>query len=405
MSDRSNGVKAGRRSEGPPMAELENGPGRANDRETMPYRMSSARPEPEGPARSQANPSDSRSLRRRDVLAGGLLAGGSVLLPPGLSRAQDTVFFRIGTGSTGGTYFPIGGIIASAISSPPGLPSCEVGGSCGVPGLIAVAQASSGSVENIGDIVSGALESGLSQADIAFWAYTGTELYEFLGPQTSLRAIAHLYGELVHVVVREGSDCLTVADLRGKRVSTGAEGSGTLINARAILDAYGVGLDEIEEVHLNPEASADAIVEDALDAFFFVGGAPVLVIEDLSQRVPIRLLPFADEVADTIVAEMPFFTNALVPPDAYTTLLPVPTLAVGALWVTHERVDEDLIYGITEALWHRVTGALLVEGHARGQDIRLQNALQGVPIPIHDGAAAFYRDAGILPAEEVPESE
>ena len=278
-----------------------------------------------GPAHPLAPASKPCAISRRDLLTAGLLAGGSVLLPPGVSRAQDIVFFRIGTGSTGGTYFPIGGIIASAISSPPGLPSCDVGGSCGVPGLIAVAQASSGSVENIGDIVSGALESGLTQADIAFWAYTGSELYEFLGPQSSLRAIAHLYGELVHVVVREGTDCLTVGDLRGKRVSTGAEGSGTLINARAILTAYGIGRGDIDEVHLNPEASADAIVAGELDAFFFVGGAPVLVIDDLSRRVPIRLLPFADEVADTIVSEMPFFTNALVPPDAYADVAPVPT--------------------------------------------------------------------------------
>ena len=338
---------------------------------------------------------------RRDMLVGSLLAGTAALLPPGLARAQETVFFRIGTGSTGGTYFPIGGIIAGAISSPPGVPSCEVGGSCGVPGLIAVAQASSGSVENIGDIISGAMESGLSQADIAFWAYTGTELYEFLGPQRSLRAIAHLYGELVHVVVRQSSNCLTVADLRGKRVSTGAEGSGTLINARAILAAYDVDLDEIEEVHLSPEASADAIVADEVDAFFFVGGAPVLIVDDLARRVPIRLLPFADEVADTIVSEMPFFTHALVPPDAYADIAPVPTLAVGALWVTHERVDPELVYGITEALWHATTGALLVEGHARGQDIRLRNALQGIPIPIHDGAAAYYREVGILSGDDV----
>ena len=111
----------------------------------------------------------------RSLAAGcGLLA----LAGPGRSAlAQDLRFFRIGTGTTGGTYFPIGGLIASAVSRPFGAPPCDQGGSCGVEGLIAVAQASLGSVENVDNVANQSIESGLSQADIAFWAYTGTGLY------------------------------------------------------------------------------------------------------------------------------------------------------------------------------------------------------------------------------------
>ena len=122
------------------------------------------------------------------------------------ATAQDVRFFSIGTGSTGGTYFPIGGMIASAISGPPGAPPCERGGSCGVPGLIAVAQASSGSVENLENIRSGFIDSGLAQSDTAFWAYTGTGLYANIEPITDLRAISHLYAEVIHVVVPSDSD-------------------------------------------------------------------------------------------------------------------------------------------------------------------------------------------------------
>ena len=143
-------------------------------------------------------------------LAAGLLAVVLVLLtavPVVLS--QSITFYRMGTGTTGGTYFPIGGIIASAISGPPGSPPCELGGSCGVPGLIAVAQASSGSVENVRNLADGNIELALSQSDVAFYAFTGTGVFADTGPILSLRGIASLYVEQVHVVVSADSEIET----------------------------------------------------------------------------------------------------------------------------------------------------------------------------------------------------
>ena len=119
-------------------------------------------------------------------------------------------FFRIGTGSTGGTYFPIGGLIANIISNPPGSRSCEKGGSCGVPGLIAVAQSTEGSVHNVDAIAVGEIESGLSQSDVAYWAYTGTGVYGQRGPVTQLRLIANLYPESLQIVVRRDSDIAAI---------------------------------------------------------------------------------------------------------------------------------------------------------------------------------------------------
>ena len=106
--------------------------------------------------------------------------------------AQDVRFFRIGTGATSGTYFSIGGLIANVISNPPGSRACDRGGSCGVPGLIAVAQSTQGSVENVKAIIDGQLESALAQADVAYWAYHGTGMFREQGPSRGLRAIAHL---------------------------------------------------------------------------------------------------------------------------------------------------------------------------------------------------------------------
>ena len=137
----------------------------------------------------------------RVIIAALTLAG--LLLGP--AQAQDLHFFRIGTGTTGGTYFPIGGEIADAISNPPGSRPCESGGSCGVPGLIAIAQATEGSLANIEALRNSGLEAALAQADVAYAAYTATGVYKGQPPFTKLCAIANLYGEAVHLVVRADS--------------------------------------------------------------------------------------------------------------------------------------------------------------------------------------------------------
>jgi TRAP transporter TAXI family solute receptor len=312
------------------------------------------------------------------------------------TAAQDIQFFRIGTGTTGGTYFPIGGIIANVISGPPGAPPCDVGGSCGVPGLIAVAQASSGSVENIESIRSNTMESGLTQADIAFWAYSGEELFAEQGPMSDLRAIAHLYNELFHVVVPADSDIETIGDLAGKRVSIGDEGSGTLVDARIVLDAYGLSEEDIEPYYLQPEVASDRMLAGGLDALIFIGGVPTIAVEDLARRMIIRLIPITGPPARKLLQRVPFFLQATLDEGAYANVGAVRTIAVGATWVTSADIDDDLIYGITRALWHPQSLRLLADSHPRGEEIKLENAVSGIAIPIHDGALRFYRETGVL---------
>lgn len=149
-----------------------------------------------------------------------LIAAFAVLASIGsLAAAQELSFFRIGTGGTAGTYYPIGGLIANAISNPPGSRACEDGGSCGVPGLVATAVASNGSVGNVNAINGGAMEAGFSQSDVAYWAQTGTGLWEGQPAVEKLRLIANLYPESIHLVARADAGIATVADLAGKRVS------------------------------------------------------------------------------------------------------------------------------------------------------------------------------------------
>ncbi len=161
------------------------------------------------------------SRRRLAGMAAALLLALS-LVPP--VAAQETKFLRIGTGAIGGTYFPVGGLIANAISSPPGSRSCEAGGSCGVPGLIAVTQSTQGSVENVIAVGGGELETALTQADIAYFAYFGKGVLAKRGRLSNLRAIANLFPEMVHLVVRRESGIWEVAGLKGKRVNLGERG-------------------------------------------------------------------------------------------------------------------------------------------------------------------------------------
>src|SRR5918994_2090621 len=197
-----------------------------------------------------------------------LLAAALVVLcgaaTTGLATAQEMRFFRIGTGGVAGTYYPIGGLIADIISHPPGARPCDKGGSCGVPGLVAIAQSSNGSVANVNAIESGALGSGFVQSDVAYWAHTGTGIFEGEGPIENLRAIASLYLESIQIVARKDADIETVRDLEGKRVSLDEPGSGTLVDARIILEAYGLTEDDLQAEYIKSSPAVSMIGENKL---------------------------------------------------------------------------------------------------------------------------------------------
>lgn len=321
------------------------------------------------------------------------LAAGAVLLPdaPGAS-AEDIRFFRIGTGSTSGTYFPIGGIIATAISSPPGSRACEVGGSCGVPGLIAVAQSTSGSVDNVDAIASGRLESGFSQADIAYWAYNGKGPYAEKGPVTDLRAISNLYPEAVHIVVRSDARLTSPRDLKGLRVSLDKEGSGTKVDAELILRAYGLTTKDIEPHYVPAGLSIDKLRAGELDAFFFIAGAPAKAVSALAEDTSITLLPIKGKEAEALAKKYPFFGSFTIHAGAYLNVPATETLSVGAQWLVGANVEEETVYEITRALWHENTASLLSRGHPTGELITPETALQGIGIPLHPGAERFYEE-------------
>lgn len=324
------------------------------------------------------------------------VTAGFCLAAAGAVHAQNMLFFSIGTGGTGATYYPLGGTIANAISNPPGSRPCDEGGSCGVEGLIAVAQSSKGSVDNIAGIAEERFDSGLSQSDIAYWAYSGTGLYDGQPPQSDLRAVAALYPEHIQLIARRDARIQDVRDLRGKRVSLDEKGSGSYANALQILNFYGLSEEDLEASYLKSVPATDAMISGEIDAFFITAGYPTNAIIDLAERADITLVPIDGDEARAIIDAYPFYSVDMVPAGVYAGIAETPTLAVGAQWITSAKKDEELIYRITESLWNENSRRLLDVGHAKGASVTLETALDGIAIPLHPGAERYYRQAGLL---------
>ena len=318
-------------------------------------------------------------------------------LPPGAANAQDVRYFRIGTGSSSGTYFPVGSLIAGAISNPPGSRPCERGGSCGIPGVIAIAQATSGGIANLDLLRSGALEAALVQANLASWAYSGTDYYRGRPPLSELRAIATLYTETVQIVVRADSPIRTIRDLRRRRISVGEAGSAIAIDAPMVLRGLGLTDKAYTPVNLRPEPSVDALIDGKIDALFLVAGAPFAAISDAAARVPIRLIAITPAEVGTLKNDRPIFAEAVVPADTYPGVPEVATLGVGALLVVRAALDETLAYDLTKALWNSRNRRALEAGFPRGQFLPLPAARDTGVVPLHPGAERFYTERASPP--------
>lgn len=328
--------------------------------------------------------------------------GGAFLattLAAGAAFAQDPTFFRIGTGSAGGTYFPIGGTIANGISAPPGSRPCEEGGQCGVPGLIAIAQSTTASVFNNTAVENGELEAGLAAADVTRSMYLGEGKFEGK-PHPKLRIVANLFPEDLHLVMPKGSSINDLGDLAEKRVGIAQAGSGTQVAVLQMLDAWGVTRDNMDEAELNNSQSAERLADGQLDAYFYAAGWPVAAMVQLATTKGMELHSFTDEDLKKINEVIPAYIPSVIPAGVYEGIdYEVKTPAVSALLVVSSDLSDDLVYGITKAMWNDNTRKLLDNGHAKGKQITPDTALDGISalgVPLHPGAEKFYKEAGLL---------
>ncbi|MBY4675576.1 TAXI family TRAP transporter solute-binding subunit [Marinobacterium arenosum] len=334
-------------------------------------------------------------MRIKNMIAGTLLAAATTV--SGFASAADMQFFRIGSGSAGGSYFPIAGLIANAISNPPGSRPCDQGGSCGVPGLVAIAQSSNASVANMTGVQSGQMESGLAIAGIVHTAFNGEGKFEGKPKYDKLRVIANLFPEEMHLVLPEGAKLNSLKDLKGKRVGIAQAGSGTQVAVLRLLKEFGIDRSNIDEAELNNTQSAEHLADGQLDAYFYVAGTPVAAIVQLDATKGMELYSFSDEEIATIRKALPYYYAETIPAGTYEGVdYDVNTLAGGAQWVTSSDVSEELAYNITKALWNDNTKKLFSNGHPKASMIQLDTALSGITIPLHPGAERFYREAGAL---------
>ncbi len=347
-----------------------------------------------------------QKISRRQILRTGLgtavgaMAGGALATLGGSGRAaaaEPLRFLQIGTGTPAGTYFPMGGLIATGISRPQGSRPCGHGGSCGVDGLVAVAPSSDGSVANVDAIERGELESCFSQADVAAWAYQGTQAFAGAWPHESLRVVSNLYPESVHLVVRRNAGIFRVEDLRGMRVSIGPEGSGTRIEALTILAAYGLGPDDLDLVDWQVGEAGDFLRNGHLDGFFFVTGAPAAAITQLAEESLITLLPLEGPPVEKLIAENPFLTPTRIVAGAYFNVPDTLTLAVNCHWLVSANLPNELVYEMTRTVWQDEVQAYLRNSHRLGGTVGLRHALDDVANPpLHDGAQRFYQENGFF---------
>ncbi|MEI9990721.1 MAG: TAXI family TRAP transporter solute-binding subunit [Rhizomicrobium sp.] len=326
--------------------------------------------------------------------AGLAVIGGALLLAVELGSAQGLaprISFQILTGSTGGTYFPVGQLIAGLLSHPPGVDRCEAAPVCGPAGLIISARTSEGAVANVLAVNAGRAESGLAQGDVIAEAVKGAGA--FRGKQQAVRVIADLFPEDVHLLVARTSKIQGVADLKGKRVSLGAPNSGTGVTVRAILSAYNIPERRLKARHDTSDVDAQLLQQGQLDAFFFVGGRPVDLVDDLIAHGVARLVPIDGKGRDKLIKAVPSLSPDVIPAGTYRGTQAVQTVSVRALWIANAQVPDNIVYGLTRALFDPGNRDALNAGLRSASLIRLETATQHLPAPLHPGAARFYREA------------
>jgi TRAP transporter TAXI family solute receptor len=297
------------------------------------------------------------------------------------------IAFTIATGPSSGTYFPVGEMIAGIISHPPGVDRCQRTTACGPEGLIASAQTSAGAFANVLLVESGRADSALAQSDVVAQAVAGKGAFK--KKQTHIRAIAALFPEELHLVVSTRARIDSIAKLRGKRISVGAQNSGTAVTARAVLAAYRL---RAKTSHDPADLAAQKLLNGKIDAFFFVGGAPVPLVQGLIDSGRATLLPIDGAGRDRLLARSEGISEDRILPGTYGRLGAVPTVSVRALWIVNDRDTKAAVYAITRSLFNPSNRKLLIQGPPAGRAIALTKAFRDLPAPLHPGAEAFYRE-------------
>ncbi len=294
-----------------------------------------------------------------------------------LTNNGDYVFV---TGGTSGTYYPLGGAIASIVNK-----------KNAAAGFNISVNSSGASKENIVLISKQEADFAIVQNDVADYAQKGEVLFDT--SVSGLATVASIYPEVVQVVVASDGGINTIADLKGKNVSIGDAGSGVEANAIQVLDAYGLTVDDIKVNRLSFKESAGAFKDGAIDAFFVTAGVPNTAITELALTRSLKLLNIDGDKAKALIERYPFYTNIIIPKDVYKTSEDVNTIGVRAIIICREDLKDEEVYLFTKALYESLDE--LGSAHAKGKEFKLEEAIDGVTVPLHPGAKKFFVEAGL----------
>jgi TRAP transporter TAXI family solute receptor len=309
------------------------------------------------------------------ILVIGLLAVGLV---SGASAGE--VKMILATGGTAGTYYPFGGAMAKIWNNK-------------VPGVNVTAQATGASAENVRLVNKQEAELALVQSDTIDFAYNAKEAFK--EKLTKMRAIAVLYPEVIQIVVRGDSKINSFADLKGAKIGVGAPGSGTEANFRQFLDVYGMSKEDVRAQYLSFAESAEQFKDKHIDAFIVVAGIPNAAIMDVAVLQSIRILGIPDDKTAQLTRKYPFLSPVVIPATTYKNMPgDVKTVAVNAVLIASSDVKDDIVYGMTKALFE--SQAELSASHAKGKELNIKTAVSGVSIPFHPGAVKYYKEKGAM---------
>ena len=310
------------------------------------------------------------------------LAIALLTLIPNLTQAQVKHRISIATGGTGGVYYPLGGGMAALISK-------------NIPNAEATAEVTTASVDNVKLLHGNRVGLAFSLPDSAWDGFSGT--IKGLPAKANIRTLMALYSNFMHIVAADGSGIKSVADLKGKRVSTGAPGSGVEIKGLRVLEAYGLTPKDLKsQERLGAGESAGALKDRKIDAFFWDGGLPTGAVLDLAATpgIKINMIPHGDAIPKMTAKYGPLYFSANIPKGVYKGIdEDTPVAAATNLLIANEKLDENLAYQITKLLLEHT--ADLVAVHKAATEMSLKNAVVGSPIPFHPGALRYYKEKGI----------
>ena len=328
-------------------------------------------------------------MRKRSVIIGAAVVLALAVVFAGPACAAEKKFFAIVTGGTGGLYYPLGGLLAQALTER-------------VPEVVATGQAGRASIANCNLIRDHEVESAFIQNNAAYSAYNGKA--EFEGkPVKNLRGIASLYPESVQIVARADSGIKSLKDIRGKSLIPGDRGSASSVDTLNILSCYGMTFKDFSSVDWLPfTVGAQRLQDNQADVSVIVAGWPTAAVVELAMSTDVVIVPIDEDAIKMLTTKFPFYTKVIIPKNTYKGMKQdVATITVMAQWVVDEQVPEDVVYKLTKALWEKgkdgMSGAdVLAKVHDKGKDVQLKTALSGMAIPLHPGAARYYKEKNLI---------